>query len=140
MFGAYYYGFPDCEDVKSEIEIACLGRRLDNNDFMHSNPPYSREFVRPITCGPVVVHFDSPPSPAMNLDSLTEARFRVLRQPEDVRAHVSIDPDIQGINQFGTNTFRICWKMDFKGASFITRLDNEGAGSSQNPIDMESDS
>lgn len=130
----------DGDDVKSDLQIASLEKRLDINGFMHSNSLYSSAFVRLISHGPVVVHSNSNPSPPINLDTPNKLRFRVLRQHEQVGAHVSIDPDIQGIDQFGTNPFRICSRMDFERALVITGQDNQGAETSQNPINMETDS
>ena len=139
MFGAFFYGFVDREDVKGDLRIASLANRMDINDFMHSNSPYSSIYERPICRGPVVVHSDSPPSPPMNLESPNDTGFGELHQLEFVGAHVSTDPGIQGIDQFGTNTFRIGSLMDFERAPVLPGQGTQGAGTSQNPIDMETD-
>lgn len=139
MFGAFFYGFVDREDVKGDLRIASLANRMDINDFMHSNSPYSSTFVRPISRGPVVVHSDSPPSPPMNLESPNDAAFVVMRQPESVGEHVSTDPGIQGIDQFGTNTFRICSLLNSEQSRVPPAQGTQGAGTSQSPIDMETD-
>jgi hypothetical protein len=107
MFGAYYYGFVDRDDVKGDLRIGKLAKRMDRNDFMFSNSPYSLLYERPLCRGLVVVHSDSPPSPPMTLEFPTDRVVVADRQAEFVGAYVSTDPGVEGIDQFGTNTFGI---------------------------------
>jgi len=63
MFGAYFYGFVKKDDVKSYKKISVLADKLDKNDFLHSNSPYSLAYIPPVRQGPVIVNSTSPPSP-----------------------------------------------------------------------------
>jgi hypothetical protein len=107
MFGAYYYGFVDRADVKADMKIARLASNLDRNDFMFSNSLYALEYEIPASRSLVVVHSDSPPSPPMTLVSPADSAPVVDRRTESLGAHVSTDPSVEGIDQFGTNTFQI---------------------------------
>lgn len=107
MFRAFFIGFVDRDDTKSYPKLAVLAKKMDRNDFMISNSPYSLLYERPISRGPVVVHSDSPPSPPMTMDSPLESNVVLNRQREAVGPHVSTDLGIEGIDQFGTNTFRV---------------------------------
>ena len=107
MFGAYYYGFVDRNDVKGDLRLVRLAKDLDQNDFMFLNSPYSLLYKRPVCRGPVIVHSDSPPSPPMTLESPADRVVLADRQTESVGAHVSTDPGVEGIDQFGTNTVGI---------------------------------
>ncbi len=73
MFGVYFYGFNDREDAKPYSKIALLANKMDKNDFLISNSPYSLLYDRPTNRGPVVVHSNSPPSPPMTLESPLES-------------------------------------------------------------------
>ena len=74
---------------------------------MFSNSPYALGYEIPASRSPVIVHSDSPPSPPMTLVSPADPAPAVDRQTESVGAHVSTDPSVEGIDQFGTNTLQI---------------------------------
>lgn len=121
MFGAFFYGFVDQDDAKSYTRVAVLAKKMDRNDFMFSNSPYSLLFDPPTRRGPVVVHSDSPPSPPMTLDSPMERNVAVNRQREVVGAHVCTDPGVEGLDQFGTNTFGVHTWMVSPPAANVTQ-------------------
>lgn len=107
MFGAYVYGFVDRDDVKTDLRICKLADRMDQNDYMYSNSPYSITYERPARRSPVVVHSDSPRSPELTLNSPEDEVVEVVRLTENVGPQMSTDPGISGINQYGTNTLQI---------------------------------
>jgi len=107
VFGAYYYGFLEKADKDGYLKISYLAEKLDKNDFMHSNSPYSLLYVPPPRRGPVIVNSNSPPSPPMTLDSPVGSGDLVQREREAVGPHASTDPGLEGINEFGTNTFQM---------------------------------
>jgi len=105
MFRAFFYGIVDRNEPKSYLKIAVLANKMDRNDFMMSNSPYSLVYECSRSRGPVLVHPDSPPSLPMTLDSLLERNVNVNHQRETVHLHVSTNPGIDRLDQFGTNTF-----------------------------------
>ena len=70
MFGAYFYGFSDHEDAKSLLKISYLARKMDNNDYLFSNSPYTVTYVRPVSEDAAEV--SSPSSPVVNFVSLVD--------------------------------------------------------------------
>lgn len=58
MFGAYYYGFVDRENVKGDLKVVELAKMIDPRDFMFSNSPYPLVHERPISRSLVLIHFD----------------------------------------------------------------------------------
>ena len=107
MFGAYFYGYVDRDEVKPYLRVSHVADKLDKNDFMFSNSPYSLLYEIPPTRGPVVVQSESPPSPPMTLDSPLAAPISVRQGREDVGSHISTPLGLHGIDEFGTNTFQI---------------------------------
>jgi hypothetical protein len=107
MFGAFFYGFVDRDEDKSYRKIAYLADKMDKNDYMFVNSPYSLAYERPASRGPVLVNSSSPPSPPMKLDSPPMSTETTVRQREVMGPQTSDDPGVEGIDQFGTNTFQI---------------------------------
>lgn len=103
--------------------------------------------------GPVIVHSDSPPSPSIT--SMFPADIVVVkdRETEFVDAHVYTNPGVEGIEQFGTNTFRIWTWMEAESypvevqpqcknedAKADTKFENRQEDPSQQPAkDVETD-
>ena len=84
-----------------------MADKLDKNDFMFSNSPYSLLDEIPPTRGPVIVQSESPPSPPMTLDSPLAVPISVRRGREDVESNVSSHAGLHGIDEFGTDMFQI---------------------------------
>ena len=107
MFGAFFYGFVDEEHVRSYKRISFLADKMDKNDFMMANSPYSLLYEKPVACEPTAVLLNSPSSPPMILKSPLHESDLVNREMELVGPHVTSDPSVEGIDEFGTNTFQI---------------------------------
>jgi hypothetical protein len=121
MFGAFFYGFVEKDDVKTYVKISYLANKMDKNDFMMSNSPYSVTYEKPPSRELVVVHSNSPPSPPMTLDSPAEVFTPLNAEWEFVGPYASTDPGVQGIDQFGTNTFQIhAWMFAPAGSEPIS--------------------
>ena len=84
-----------------------MADKLDKNNFMFLNSPYSLLYEISPTRGSVVVQFESPPSPPMTLDSPPAVPISVRRGREDIGSYVSSHPRLHGIDEIGTNTFQI---------------------------------
>ena len=119
-----------------------MADKLDKNDFMFSNSPYSLLYEIPPTRGLVVVQSDSPPSPPMTLDSPPVAPIFVRRGREDIESNVSAHAGLQGIDEFGTNTFQIhAWMAAATEAPALALLDEHSLEeSAQREEDIETDS
>ena len=107
MSGAFFYGFVERDQVKSYMAISYLADKMDPNDFRMANSPYSLLYEKPVPCGPVEVHSNSPPSPPTTLKSPTQVTDQIQREREHVGPHITPDPSVHGIDEFGTNTFQI---------------------------------
>ena len=123
MFGAFFYGFVDSEQVRSYKRISFLADKMDKNDFMMANSPYSLLYEKPIAHEPTAVLLNSPSSPPMNLKSTIHESDPVNREMELVGPHVSSDPSVEGIDEFGTNTFQIYTWMGSPGVLFDSSSD-----------------
>ena len=142
MFGAYFYGYVDRDEVKPYLQVSHVADKLDKNDFMFSNSPYSLMYEIPPTRGPIVVQSDSPPLPPMTLDSPPAAPISVRRGREDIESNVSAHAGLQGIDEFGTNTFQIhAWMAAATKAPAPALLDEHSLKeSAQKEEDIETDS
>ena len=107
MFGAFFYVFVDKDQVKSYMAISYLVDKMDPNDFMMANLPYSLLYEKPVLRDPVVVHSNSPPLPPTTLESSMQETDQTQKEREHVGPHVTSDPGVHGIDEFGTNTFQI---------------------------------
>ena len=105
MFGAFFYGFVDEDLVRLYKRISFLADKMDKNDFMMVNSPYSLLYEKPVAREPAAVHLNLPSSPPMLLKSPTHESDPVNKEMELVGSHVTSDPSIEGIDEFGTNTF-----------------------------------
>ena len=120
MFGAFFYGFVDEDQVRSYKRISFLADKMDKNDFMMANSPYSLLYEKLVAREPAAIHLNSPSSPPMILKLPTHESDHVHREMELVGPHVTSDPSIEGIDEFGTNTFQIYIWM----ASPVVRSDS----------------
>ena len=107
MSGAFFYGFVERDQVKSYMAISYLADKMDPNDFRMANSPYSLLYEKPVPRGPVEVHSNSPPSPPTTLESPTQVTDQIQREREHVGPHITPNPSVHGIDEFGTNTFQI---------------------------------
>ena len=107
MSGAFFYRFVERDQVKSYMVISYLVDKMDPNDFKMANLPYSLLYEKPVPRGPIEVHSNSPPSPPTTLESPTQVTDQIQREREHVGPHITPDPSVHGIDEFGTNTFQI---------------------------------
>ena len=107
MSGSYFYGFVDKNEAKSYRRVSYLAKKMDKNDFLFSNSPYSLLYEKPVERGPVVLASNTPPSPQTTLDSPAAPVSDVARAQESVDVTSCDDPGVEGIDEYGTNTFQI---------------------------------
>ena len=80
---------------------------MDKNDFMMANSPYSLLYKKPVAREPTAILINSPSLLPMILKSPLHESDPVNREMELVGPHVNSDPSVEGIDDFGTNTFQI---------------------------------
>ena len=132
MFGAFFYGFVDSEQVRLYKRISFLADKMDKNDFMMANSPYSLLYEKPVAREPTAVLLNSPSSPPMNLKSPIHESDPMNTEMELVGPYVSSDPSVEGIDEFGTNTFQIYTWMGSPGVPFDSFSDlNAGMNEQQ---------
>lgn len=91
--------------METYLSVSDLGSKLDKNDYMFSNSPYTLEHERPAAPEPDV-QSNLPPSPPMLLTSPPAKIPSQERETESVGPHVTSDPGVEGINEYRTNTFQ----------------------------------
>ena len=107
MSGSYFYGFVDKNEAKSYRRVSYLAKKMDKNDFLFSNSPYSLLYEKLVGRGPVVLASYTPPSPPTTLDSQAAPVEDVACAQESVVLQSCNDPGVEGIDEYGTNTFQI---------------------------------
>ena len=107
MSGSYFYGFVDKNEAKSYRRVSYLAKKMDKNDFLFSNSPYSLLYEKQVERGPIVLASNTPPSPQTTLDSPAAPVLDVARAQESVVPQSCDDPGVEGIDEYGTNTFQI---------------------------------
>ena len=113
MFGAYLYAFCDKDEARSLRIIGGLADKLDKNDFMFTNSPYSLSYRPPVGRELPVATSTSPLRDALRLSSPTDKASPVLRSKTTEGASTSADPGVEGIDEYGSNTFQIrTWFQD----------------------------
>ena len=107
MSGSYFYGFVDKNEAKSYRRVSYLAKKMDKNDFFFTNSPYSLLYEKLVGRGLVVVTSNSPPFPPMTLDSPVAPAPDVAHAQESVVLQSCDEPGLEGIDEYGTNTFQI---------------------------------
>ena len=97
----------DEDQIRSYMRISFLVDKMDKNDFMMENLPYLLLYKKFVPREPIAVHLNLPPLPPMTLKSLLHEIDPFHRERELVGPHVTSDPGVEGIDEFGTNTFQI---------------------------------
>ena len=113
MSGSYFYDFVDTNEAKSYRRVSYLAKKRDKNNFFFSNSPYLLLYEKPVGRGPLILISKTPPSPPTTLDSPAAPAPDVDRAQDSVVPQNCDDPGVEGIDEYGTNTFQIHTWMTF---------------------------
>jgi len=136
MFGAHFYGFVDSLDLKGFKRISFLVDKMDKNDFMFSNSPYSLEYVKRTSHVLVVENENSSPLATPMYDSPRVVPSLRQRERGTLDPKVTNDPSIMEIDELGTNMFQVYMWMTLSTTS-VEEMTQDTTLVEQTPLPAE---